>query len=127
MEFNYQEIIFYATGGLAFFLFGIKYMSEGLQNIAGNKLRQLLEKGTKTPVRGVISGMLVTALIQSSSATTVLTVGLVNSGLMSLRQAIGIILGANIGTTITAYLIGFKLENYALPITAIGMFLIFFF
>ncbi|PKM88247.1 MAG: sodium-dependent phosphate transporter [Firmicutes bacterium HGW-Firmicutes-12] len=127
MEFNYQEIIFYATGGLAFFLFGIKYMSEGLQNIAGNKLRQLLEKGTRTPVRGVISGMLVTALIQSSSATTVLTVGLVNSGLMTLRQAIGIILGANIGTTITAYLIGFKLENYSLPILAIGMFLIFFF
>ena len=127
MDIDYREMIFYAIGGLAFFLFGIKYMSEGLQSIAGNKMRHLLEKGTKTPIRGAISGILVTALIQSSSATTVLTVGLVNSGLMSLRQAIGIIMGANIGTTVTAYLIGFKLENYALPIAAAGMFLLFFF
>jgi len=126
MQFNYQEIIFFALGGLAFFLFGIKHMSDGLQSIAGPKMRFLLEKGTKTPGRGIISGMLVTALIQSSSATTVLAVGLVNSGLLTLRQAIGIIMGANIGTTITAYLIGFKLEAYALPILAAGMFLQFF-
>ncbi|MDX9872064.1 MAG: Na/Pi cotransporter family protein [Clostridia bacterium] len=127
MELNYREMVFFAAGGLAFFLFGIKYMSDGLQKIAGQKMRQLLEKGTKTPLRGVISGMLVTALIQSSSGTTVLTVGLVNSGLMNLRQAIGIIMGANIGTTITAYLIGFKLEEYSLPIIAVGMAMIFFF
>lgn len=127
MEIDYQEMIFYAAGGLAFFLFGIKYLSDGLQGIAGKRMRHLLEKGTKTPARGVISGLLVTALIQSSSATTVLTVGLVNSGLMSLRQAIGIIMGANIGTTVTAYLIGFKLEEYALPIAAVGMLFLFFF
>ena len=126
MEINYQGIIFYAFGGFAFFLFGIKQMSDGLQAIAGPKMRHLLEKGTKTPARGVISGMLVTTLIQSSSATTVLTVGLVNSGLLTLRQAIGIIMGANIGTTITAYMIGFKLEHYALPILAVGMILQFF-
>lgn len=127
MEINYKEMIFYAAGGLAFFLFGIKYLSDGLQGVAGKRLRHLLEKGTKTPARGVISGLLVTALIQSSSATTVLTVGLVNSGLMNLRQAIGIIMGANIGTTVTAYLIGFKLEEYALPIAAVGMLMLFFF
>lgn len=126
MKFNYQEIIFFSLGGLAFFLFGIKYMSEGLQSVAGDKLRAFLEKGTKTPGRGVISGALVTAIIQSSSATTVLTVGLVNSGLLTLRQSIGVIMGANIGTTITAYLIGFKLENYALPIAAAGAMLLFF-
>ena len=124
---NYQDIIFYAAGGLALFLFGIQYMSDGLQSFAGNKMRRFLEKGTKTPVRGVLSGLLVTALIQSSSATTVLTVGLVNSGLLNLRQAIGVIMGANIGTTVTAYLIGFKLETYSLPIAAVGMILLFFF
>jgi phosphate:Na+ symporter len=126
MNINYQEVFFNSLGGMAFFLFAIKYMSDGLQSIAGNRLRQWLEKGTKTPVRGVFSGMLVTALIQSSSATTVLTVGLVNSGLMTLRQAIGIIMGANIGTTITAYLIGFRLENYALPFAIAGIILLFF-
>jgi len=127
VNFNYQEILFYSTGGLALFLFGIKYMSDGLQSIAGNKMRVFLERGTKTPLRGILSGMIVTALIQSSSATTVLTVGLVNSGLLNLRQAIGIIMGANIGTTITAYIIGFKLETYSLPIATVGIILMFFF
>ncbi|MBZ4653231.1 MAG: Na/Pi-cotransporter [Peptococcaceae bacterium] len=126
MEFNYQEILFLSLGGLAFFLFGIKYMSDGLQSVAGDKMRTFLEKGTKTPLRGVITGTLVTALIQSSSGTTVLTVGLVNAGLLSLRQAIGIIMGANIGTTVTAYLIGFKLGDYALPIAVVGTILLFF-
>lgn len=126
MTINYQEMLFHALGGLAFFLFGIRYLSEGLQSVAGEKLRIFLEKGTKTPVRGVFSGLIVTAIIQSSSATTVLTVGLVNSGLLTLRQAIGIIMGANIGTTVTAYIIGFKLEAYALPIAALGAILLFF-
>lgn len=126
MNINYQEIIFFTLGGLAFFLFGVKYMSDGLQSVAGDKLRLFLERGTKTPLRGVISGLLITALIQSSSGTTVLTVGLVNSGLLTLRQAIGIIMGANIGTTVTAYLIGLRLEQYALPIMAAGAVLIFF-
>lgn len=126
MNLNYQEILFYSTGGLALFLFGIKYMSDGLKSIAGKKMRVFLEKGTKTPLRGVLSGMITTALIQSSSATTVLTVGLVNSGLLNLRQAIGIIMGANIGTTITAYIIGFKLEHYSLPVATIGIVLLLF-
>lgn len=127
MEINYQQMIFLSLGGLAFFLFAIKYMSDALQNVAGDRLRAFLEKGTKTPLRGVISGIIVTASIQSSSATTVLTVGLVNSGLLTLRQAIGVIMGANIGTTMTAYLIGFQLEAYALPIAVLGVIFMFFF
>lgn len=121
-----QDVLFYALGGLGIFLFGIKYMSEGLQNVAGERMREFLEKGTKTPLRGIITGALVTALIQSSSGTTVLTVGLVNAGLLTLRQAIGVIMGANIGTTLTAYLIGFKLEHYALPIISVGVIMLFF-
>ncbi len=120
-------ILFSFFGGLGLFLFGIKSMSEGLQAVAGDRLRVILEKGTKTPLRSVLTGTLVTALIQSSSGTTVLTIGLVNAGLLTLRQSIGIIMGANIGTTLTAYLIGFDLGNYALPIIAIGVFLLFFF
>lgn len=127
MAIDYQQMIFLALGGLAFFLFAIKYMSDALQNVAGDRMRSFLEKGTKTPLRGVLSGIIVTATIQSSSATTVLTVGLVNSGLLTLRQAIGVIMGANIGTTMTAYLIGFQLEAYALPLAAIGVILMFFF
>ena len=121
-----QSILFHFFGGLGLFLFGIKSMSEGLQAVAGDKLRLILEKGTKTPLRGVLTGLIVTGLIQSSSGTTVLTVGLVNAGLLNLRQAIGIIMGANIGTTVTAYLIGFKLEDYALPIIAAGVLILFF-
>lgn len=126
MELPVKDIFFQFLGGLALFLFGIKYMSDGLQSVAGDRLREFLEKSTKTPVRGVFTGALVTALIQSSSGTTVLTVGLVNAGLLTLRQAIGVIMGANIGTTITAYLIGFNLKEYALPIIAVGAILLFF-
>lgn len=127
MELPVKDILFHFLGGLALFLFGIKYMSEGLQSAAGKRLRNFLEKGTKTPVRGVLTGATVTALIQSSSGTTVLTVGLVNAGLLNLRQAIGIIMGANIGTTLTAYLIGFELKEYALPIMTLGALLLFFY
>ena len=84
-------------------------------------MRSLLEKGTKNPVRGVFTGIIVTGLIQSSTATTILTVGLVNAGLLTFRQAIGIIMGANIGTTATVYLIGFNLRDYVLPIIAVGV------
>ena len=122
-----MELLFYCLGGLGMFLFSMKYMSEGLQALAGDKLRDILEKGTKTPIRGILTGTLVTGLIQSSAATTVLAIGLVNARLMSLRQAIGVIMGANIGTTVTAYLIGFKLSDYALPIVFVGAFLLFFF
>lgn len=121
-----MELLFYFLGGLGMFLFSMKSMSDGLQTLAGDKLRDILEKGTKTPLRGILTGTLVTGLIQSSAATTVLAIGLVNSRLMTLRQAIGVIMGANIGTTVTAFLIGFKLSDYALPIVFVGAFLLFF-
>jgi len=119
-------ILFSFLGGLGLFLFGIQAMSEGLQSVAGDRLRLILEKGTSSPIRGVLTGTLVTSLIQSSSGTTVIAVGLVNAGLLNLRQAIGIIMGANIGTTVTAYLIGFNLKDYALPLIAVGVFFLFF-
>lgn len=120
------HILLSFIGGLGLFLYGIKAMSDGLQAVAGDRLRIFLEKGTSSPVRGIVTGTLVTSLIQSSSGTTVITVGLVNAGLLNLKQAIGIIMGANIGTTVTAYLIGFNLKNYSLPIIAVGVFFIFF-
>ncbi len=123
---NFTTMIFSFLGGLGLFLFGIKAMSDGLQSVAGDKMRIILEKGTSSPLRGVITGTLVTALIQSSSGTTVIAVGLVNAGLLNLRQAIGIIMGANIGTTVTAYLIGFDLQAYSFPIIAVGVLMIFF-
>ncbi len=121
-----MELLFYCLGGLGMFLFSMKCMSDGLQALAGDKLRDILEKGTKTPIRGVLTGTLVTGLIQSSAATTVLAIGLVNARLMTLRQAIGVIMGANIGTTVTAFLIGFKLSDYSLPIVFVGAAILFF-
>jgi len=115
-----SEILFSFIGGLGLFLFGLRFMSDGLQSVAGDRMRMILEKGTRSPIRGVFTGLLVTGLIQSSSATTVLTVGLVNAEMLTLRQAIGVIMGANIGTTVTAYLIGFNLQDYALPILGLG-------
>ncbi|WP_416151959.1 Na/Pi cotransporter family protein [Salipaludibacillus sp. HK11] len=113
-------------GGLAIFLFGIKYLGDGLQKVAGDKLRDILDKFTSNPVMGVIAGLVVTILLQTSTGTTVLAIGLVNAGFMTLRQSIGVIMGANIGTTVTAFIIGLKISDYALPIIAIGTFLIFF-
>ncbi|MEN1970518.1 Na/Pi cotransporter family protein [Lentibacillus sp. N15] len=127
MAMDVQTILFEFFGGLGIFLLGIKYMGEGLQKTAGDRLRDILDKTTSNPILGVIAGMVVTVLIQSSSGTTVLTVGLVNAGFMTLRQAIGVIMGANIGTTVTAFIIGIELGDYALPIIAVGCFLIFFF
>ena len=114
-------------GGLGIFLFGITYMGDGLQKAAGDRLRDLLDKYTTNPIMGILAGLVVTILIQSSSGTTVLTIGLVNAGFMTLKQAIGVIMGANIGTTVTAFIIGIKISDYALPIIAAGTFLIFFF
>ncbi|WNF37755.1 Na/Pi cotransporter family protein [Bacillaceae bacterium IKA-2] len=121
-----QLIIFMFLGGLGIFLFGIKYMGDGLQKVAGERLRDILDKFTSNPVMGVIAGVIVTIALQTSTGTTVLTIGLVNAGFMTLKQAIGVIMGANIGTTVTAFIIGFKIQAYALPIIAIGTFLIFF-
>ena len=100
-------------------------MGEGLQKSAGDKLRDILDRFTSNPLMGVLAGMIVTVLIQSSSGTTVITVGLVSAGFMTLRQAIGVIMGANIGTTATAFIIGFDVGAYALPIIAIGSFCCF--
>ncbi|EJR54375.1 hypothetical protein IIO_05701 [Bacillus cereus VD115] len=127
MEYNVQEMIFQFIGGLGIFLFGIKYMGDGLQQAAGDRLRDILDRFTTNPLMGVLAGMLVTVLIQSSSGTTALTVGLVSAGFMTLRQAIGVIMGANIGTTVTAFIIGIKIGEYALPVMAVGAILLFFF
>ncbi|RKD24537.1 sodium-dependent phosphate transporter [Ammoniphilus oxalaticus] len=127
MELDAQTILFEFIGGLGIFLLGIKFMGDGLQQSAGDGLRDTLDKLTGNPFLGVLAGIIVTVLIQSSSGTTVLTVGLVNAGFMTLRQAIGVIMGANIGTTITAFIIGLNIGEYALPIIAIGCFLLFFF
>ncbi|MDC3415534.1 Na/Pi cotransporter family protein [Aquibacillus salsiterrae] len=126
-EVDIQTIVFEFIGGLGIFLFGIKYMGDGLQKTAGDRLRETLDKFTGSPLKGVLAGTLITALVQSSSTTTVLTVGLVNAGFMTFRQAIGVIMGANIGTTMTAFIIGVDVKEYALPIIALGSFLIFFF
>ncbi len=115
-----QKLIFGLMGGLGLFLFGMKIMSEGLQKIAGGRMRQILGALTNNRFVGTFVGIAVTAIIQSSSATTVMVVGFVNAGLMSLVQAIGVILGANVGTTITAQLIAFKITKFALPAIGIG-------
>lgn len=120
-------MLFEFFGGLGIFLFSIKFMGDGLQKSAGDRLRDILDRFTTNPLMGVLAGILVTVLIQSSSGTTVITVGLVSAGFMTLRQAIGVIMGANIGTTVTAFIIGIKLTDYALPIIAIGAVLLFFF
>ena len=127
VDIDVQRLLFEFMGGLGIFLLGIKFMGEGLQKSAGDRLRDILDRFTSNPFLGVLAGIVVTVLIQSSSGTTVLTVGLVNAGFMTLRQAIGVIMGANIGTTVTAFIIGFDLGAYSLPIIAIGSFLIFFF
>lgn len=122
-----QALIFEFIGGLAIFLLGIKNLGDGLQKAAGDRLREILERFTSNPIMGVFAGMITTALIQSSSGTTVLTVALVNAGFMTLRQAIGVIMGANIGTTITSFIIGFNISDYGLPILALGALMLFFF
>ncbi|MCW8860288.1 MAG: Na/Pi cotransporter family protein [Deltaproteobacteria bacterium] len=116
-----QPLIFGLVGGLGLFLFGMKILSEGLQKIAGNRMRQILSALSNNRVIGTLVGIAVTAIIQSSSATTVMVVGFVNAGLLSLVQSIGIVLGANIGTTITAQLIAFKITKYALPAIGFGV------
>lgn len=121
-----KEIIFGVAGGLALFIFGMTLMGEGLKKAAGERLRLILETITKNPITGVIVGTLVTAIIQSSSATTVMVVSFVNARLMTLPQAIGVIMGANIGTTMTAQLIAFNLGDYAYLIAALGFILFFF-
>ena len=112
--------------GLGLFLFGIDYMGDGLKSYAGDKLKDIIDKYTSSPVKGILIGALVTCLIQSSSGTTALTIGLIRSGLMNLNQAVGIIMGANIGTVITSVLVGLKISKYAVYFIIIGAFVSMF-
>jgi phosphate:Na+ symporter len=129
MDYSFYDFL-KLLGSLAMFLYGMKIMSEGLQKVAGDRLRKILTAMTTNRVTGVLTGVLITALIQSSSATTVMVVSFVNAGLLTLAQSIGVIMGANIGTTVTAWLIsalGFKVDiaTLTLPLLAIGIPLIF--
>ena len=129
MEYSFYDFL-KLLGSLALFLYGMKIMSEGLQKFAGDRLRRILTAMTTNRVTGVLTGMLITALIQSSSATTVMVVSFVNAGLLTLSQSIGVIMGANIGTTVTAWIIsalGFKVDiaAFALPLLAFGIPLLF--
>ena len=119
------KVVFGLIGGLALFLFGMNSMSDALQKAAGEKMKKILGFLTRNPIMGALAGALVTAVLQSSSATTVMVIGFVSAGLMSLPQAISVIFGANIGTTMTAQLMAFKISNYIDPIIFIGFMLNF--
>jgi len=129
MDFGFLDIL-NLLGALAFFIYGMKIMSEAIQRVAGSKMREILRSMTSNRFKGVLTGFLITGIVQSSSATTVLVVSFVNAGLLSLVESIGVIMGANIGTTITAWLIsiiGFKvkIDAYALIIIAFAFPLLF--
>ena len=113
-------------GGLALFLYGMNMMSQGMEAAAGNKMKQILERLTTNRYLGVLVGAVITAIIQSSSATTVMVVGFVNSGMMTLRQAVGVIMGANIGTTITGQLIALDAGAIAPFIAFLGVVMVVF-
>lgn len=117
--------VFGLLGGLALFIFGMNMMSESLQKVAGDKMKKVLGVLTRNAVCGMLAGALVTAVLQSSSATTVLVIGFVSAGLMSLKQGISVIFGANIGTTMTAQLMAFKISDYIMPIVFIGFLIAF--
>ncbi|MDD3275921.1 MAG: Na/Pi cotransporter family protein [Kiritimatiellales bacterium] len=119
-------VLFEVLGGLGIFLLGMKYMSEGLQAVSGERLRKIITAVTDNRFTAVIVGLTVTCIIQSSSITTVMVVGLVNSAMMTLTQAIGVIFGANIGTTITGWILTLKVGKYGLPLLGISAFLFLF-
>ena len=120
------EILIKLVGGLGIFLLGMKHMSEGMQAVAGNRLRSLISAVTNNRVMACLVGTAVTCLIQSSSVTTVMVVGFVNSGFMTLMQAIGVIIGANIGTTITGWILVLKIGKWGLPILGVAAFFYLF-
>ncbi|WP_262493476.1 Na/Pi cotransporter family protein [Marinifilum fragile] len=129
MDYGLADILT-LIGSLGLFLYGMKLMSEALQKVAGDKMRTILAAMTSNRVKGVFTGILITALIQSSSATTVMVVSFVNAGLLSLVESVGVIMGANIGTTVTAWLIsilGFKVSMSAISLPLIGLGLPFLF
>lgn len=115
------DVLIQTLGGLGIFILGMKFMTEGLQMAAGNRIRNVLKAVSNNRVVGFITGAGVTALVQSSSATTVMLISFVSAGLMSLNQAVGVMLGCNVGTTMTAQLIAFKLSSLALPAITIGV------
>ena len=120
------NVLITTLGGLGLFLLGMRMMTEGLQKTAGQRIRSVLKALSSNRVIGCMTGAVTTAIIQSSSATTVMLVGFVGAGLMSLTQAVSVVLGANIGTTVTAQLIAFKLSSLALPAIALGVGMRFF-
>ncbi|MBR6823270.1 MAG: Na/Pi cotransporter family protein, partial [Clostridia bacterium] len=120
-------LILTLLGGIGLFLYGMNTMSSGLRNACGNNLKKILEKATRNKLTSILSGMIITILIQSSSATDVMVIGFVSSGLMTLEQAIGVIIGANIGTTITAQITAFDIEAFTPVLIFIGAVLYIFF
>jgi phosphate:Na+ symporter len=114
------EIVFQVSGGLGIFLLGMRYMADGMQAVAGDRLRSMINAVTNNRILACLVGVMVTCLIQSSSITTVMAVGMVNAGVMSLVQSIGVILGANIGTTITGWILALKVGKYGLPIIGVS-------
>jgi len=126
MTMSWFEVIFFILGGLGLFLYGIHLTGESLKLLAGARLKSLIEKTTGTPLKGIFMGILITVLLQTSSGTTALTISLVRAGLMTLPQAVGIILGANIGTTVTSFLIGLNIAAISLPMIGIGSLMAFF-
>ncbi|MFQ6137002.1 MAG: Na/Pi cotransporter family protein [Candidatus Hydrothermarchaeales archaeon] len=114
------SIVFGIVGGLALFLYGLRTLSDGLKKMAGDRLKEMLEKLTNRPAKGVLVGTFTVGVIQSSSIMMVTLIGLLNAGLLTLEQAVGVMLGAEIGTTITAQIVAFKIETFYLPIIAVG-------
>ncbi len=114
-------LLFNLLGGVGLFLYGIKLMGESLQDLAGDRMRRLISALTSSPLKGVAVGALITAVIQASGATTVMTASFVHAGLMSLKQSVGVMMGAAIGTTVTAQLVAFKIGDFALPLIGLGM------
>lgn len=123
---NVQEIIFHIVGGIAIFLFGIKYLSDGLQKTAGDSIRHWLATYTFHPLLGMLVGILITVLFQSSTGAIILLIGLLNANILSLKQAFSVMIGANIGTSLTVFMVGFEMEDYALPVVALGVILFMF-
>ena len=120
------DLVTKLIGGLGLFLFGMQLMASGMQKAAGDRLRRILEVLTSQPIIAVITGVIVTVLVQSSSTTSVMVVGFTNAGLMTLHQAVGVILGANIGTTITMFLVSLKINVLVFPAIGLGASLNFF-
>ena len=130
---EHMKMLFMFVGGLGMFLYGMNVMADGLQKSAGNRMRKLLQFLTSNRLMGVLVGLGVTAIIQSSSATTVMVVGFVNAGILNLTQAVGVIMGANIGTTVTAWIVSMsewgsmlKPETFAPLLIGIGAFMLLF-